>query len=1294
MDWLSTTPVLLATSLFVLQGCSFLLRRDRAAHAGCCGQLAILLASLGLTTFFLLGSGSLILSPEYAVVMAQGRAASIGLAALIVGFSIAAGLGLHVARCVKLRPSHPVPLLVLAIAFGLLSALRIHALNPADPPALRVHSYDFWWPPLLIWISICITEAALTTIRVAGTTVRAWGAVSLCLIISLEAVHRGKLDLQYADPRSLFLWYCLLVTLPFSPALGTWIFLKKLGPVRLRSLRWLNITLSIVAGTAGLLSGLFWIFQDHLFWAFRPWFLCVAWLALIGLLALAGLFRQWRAGVVQLPELRGLALIYDCVALLALVALLGGLIDLFHFGWLEPIWDLTGLILVLVVLVEVLGGGPLRLLAGHRWMQEILAAEAPLLALATTLGKGLRTLLTKAAGGARNVFKADSTATLTLKIVVVVAILVAASEIPNSGKTIVQPFTTLGFSDKDENNKDLGLLISGRIVNTLGLLRQELRPSMITLSSPGKDKEKSEVRILDTGQDTGSLQAAVKSSDFEIPGTKINIPLSWFTDLIQSPMRGLLSVRVVRGSVSLRQGGGLSLLVSSTTGETWRAPQQFPSSTSPGEPSGSPSPLASNGSNGRAPPVSTEIGTLGDELAYKLVSSDVTLVKAGMTTSWQAIPPFRQGLVAWDAFNTSKDYAYLQTAISMFQEAIKIDQKFPWAHYYLGMALREDGQPGAAVLAFRHSLQASPGFYRAQLALADTLYFFESYYLEPPAELSDQSRLDKERVSEAHKARVNEAKEWRQRLIRFPPPQMPKSDLAAAYAGLARDALDSRDDGPPSLLRLARYYLTYFYAKRAEHLYAGLARAYRSDSDVNAAEGDVLDELGVLLEDTQRKSYKEPPDLSASAAAQASVWHCSALTVFREGVTPEGRIQQRYLSRSPYTQSALKYYQFALTLQLEDPVMRCNAASAAVSLGNPRPMQELEMDDHAHLQTARDLIENAKGEDMATFYRLALQELDRAIELAPDNGDALNEYAYTFWRWRLRAWNQKPPVGPEPQVAHRAEKYARDAVHLAAGKSDPTTEATVRSTLGEVLLGQARAHEAVEELQKINLVRHAVYNEMRWDAALANLCASIDDWESHRISSNEYQAGVSKAAALLEDIGTIESARETQPFTSGDHELEAARPNNVCRWNSQQPGWQTGVKDPGPRGTAVERVPDHPRYQLRGGKPAYSSYTPCAWEGVIPLVEDASDPDANPLQLHVWGGGIDRRIVVPKKSEQRDDIFLTGAPRATHHYYFAQLEDTDTVPVSYVYPIETFANASDGRCSKNFINLIFVPTHE
>ena len=1302
MDWIRTTPLFLATCLLALQGCIFIRWRNQARYMRCSGHLAILLASLGVTTFFLVGSDSLILSPEYAVVMAQGRAALIGLAALILGFSVAAGLGWYVAGCAKSQPSHPFWILTFSAAVGFLSILRINVLNPNDAAALQVHSYDFWWPFLLVWFGICFSEAALATIRVDELAVRVWGALSVCLVIFLEGVHRANLGLQYADPFSQTLMYCLFPTLPGWLALGTWLFLKKIGPMRLRSSRWVSISLASAAGAAGVVSGLFWIIQPQVSWVLKPWFLCSVWLAIVAVFALVRVFEARRTGALQVTAINSLTLIYYSVSLLALIAVVAGLMDLIHFGWLEPLWDLTGMTLFAVLLVELLGGGPLRSVTGHQWVKKILAAEAPLLAFAGDLGQTLRAALSKIASSAKNIFKADSLATMALKVLVVVAILVAASEIPNSGKTVVQPFTTLGFSDKDENSKDLGRQISDRVVNTLGLIRQELRPSMITLSPLTGGNAKSEIRILDTGQDTSSLDASVKSSDFEIPGTKINIPLSWFTDLIQGPMRGLLGVRVVRGTVQLGPEGKLSLLVSSTTGETWRAPEPFstsPSSASANDPKDPAAGICSMTSNNGSSQISQlpgQIAALGDELAAKLVSSDPALIEAGMTTSWRAVEPFREGLVDWDAFNTRNDYVCLQSSISKFQQAIKIDQAFPWAYYYLGMALRQDGQPGAAVLAFRHSLQASPKLYRAQTALSETLYDFETYYLPPPAVLlpSSSISIERDRKSRAHQARAKEARELRQRLIRFPPRRMPRSELAAAYAGLALDALDSRDsdDALPGEPMLAHYYLDYFYGKRAEHLYAG-------DPNANVAEAYALDGLGVLFDSTVQTSHKDPPELPADvpgSTAEAARWHCSVGTVFFEGIGPEGQIVQRFLSRSPYSGSALKYYLRALALQPEDPVIRCNYASAAYSQGNLQPMMDLDMDDHAHLQTARDLIDVAtKDEHMASYYRAALAEFEEAIKLAPDNAEALNEYAYSFWCWRLRTSDQKPPAGPEPEIAHKAELYSRKAVNLVDGKSDFLTQASYRSTLGEVLLGQARAEEASKELEKVKIESsaHAIYDEIRWDTALAYLCAFDDDWINRRISDAEYEGGISKAANLFKEITMTESSREDQPFTtSNDHELEGARRHNVCVWNSQQPGWQPGRGNaPGPRGTATEQVPEHPRFELQGGKPTYSTTKPCAWEGIIPAVTGVEDDSIIGLQIHVWGGGVDKRLTLPKGSEQPDDIFLTNAPRSTFHYYFAQLENAAQVPVSYVYPIETFDNMGDGACPRNYISLTFTP---
>jgi hypothetical protein len=91
--------------------------------------------------------------------------------------------------------------------------------------------------------------------------------------------------------------------------------------------------------------------------------------------------------------------------------------------------------------------------------------------------------------------------------------------------------------------------------------------------------------------------------------------------------------------------------------------------------------------------------------------------------------------------------------------------------------------------------------------------------------------------------------------------------------------------------------------------------------------------------------------------------------------------------------------------------------------------------------------------------------------------------------------------------------------------------------------------------------------------------------------------------------------------------------------------------------------------------------------GVISSAYDSNGKALkNRVQLHVWGGGVDQRIWID--DQVKDDAFLTSQPRATHHYYFAQLKDAAGKPISKVYPIETFAEPS-ASCQKNLINLTF-----
>ncbi|HME31312.1 MAG TPA: hypothetical protein VKG65_01030 [Terriglobales bacterium] len=273
-------------------------------------------------------------------------------------------------------------------------------------------------------------------------------------------------------------------------------------------------------------------------------------------------------------------------------------------------------------------------------------------------------------------------------------------------------------------------------------------------------------------------------------------------------------------------------------------------------------------------------------------------------------------------------------------------------------------------------------------------------------------------------------------------------------------------------------------------------------------------------------------------------------------------------------------------------------------------------------------------------------------------------------------------------MAHTAEKDARDEVRLVAGNPSRMLQAEVRSTLGEVLLGQGRPHEARDELKSIHLEEYTAYDEIRWDTALAYVCAGDNDWHEKRITKSDYLDTITQAISSLDQIRSLEANRETQPFTTDAHALDARRPSNVCEWDKNQPGWQ-GIE--APHGTAVENVPNPATFELEGGNPSYHSLPPCTWEGVDFSITGAGENEATKMRVHIWGGGVDQRVEI-HTGPATDHVLLTDKPQNTHDYYFAQLEleNDDRTPVSYVYPIETFDPLPDKTCPKNAISLNFV----
>jgi tetratricopeptide (TPR) repeat protein len=1273
MEWMSTAVMLMAISLVTLQGILLYARsgKDKTATRYA-GILNLLLAISAFSAFFLFSTGALILSPEYGVLLAQGTTAQIWSLASILGISIGMGLALHAARDSRKRKNRLRWLVAAGLIVGIVTASRMQALNTLSPSPFQIRCIDLWTYPFIVWIVLCLSEWIFTSLRVEHRLGRVCGALSLLTGFALTVTYRAQLRFVYADSYTIVLWRkTAWLGVPGVMSILTWILLNQFVQKKKTRSKVARFSFALLAGVVGLwtaaLWGRAWTRWIPVFWKWKPTprdFALLVWGAwLFALILLFGLwlYRSWRRGEAgPFPDVGRPGYADDVIAALAIAAFFASIFDLSHSIRLDPVWDLAALILSWVVLLEIIGDYPLGFVC--RCVVDKLQTVNTLLGRALSL---FGTLVSWVVKPFRELFRGGKeTVSGFAKIVVVVLLIVVASEIPNAGKTIVLPFSTVGLPDSD---KGLGDVVSDRIVNTIALAGQDLQPDLLVLAEDGKAKW-----VPASSEHGNDLNAETANSNLPIPGTNVSIPLGLFLTPIEKPMRWLLGVRVIKGSVQ-REGGKYVLLASSSTGQSWR--------TETG--------AVDNKDLNKDP----SLQGLADQLAYKIVTSDPALFKLGMTSSWRALQAFSDGLKKRREFEQTEDYGLLTDSINLFRTAVQEDPGFAMAHYRLGLALLDDGQPLAAVDAFRKSLSVRPTFVTGHIALAQALFDFESYYYPLPAALADQRQFIPEDS-------LSKAQELMQHVILDLRVESSFADRAAAYAGLCRNEIvqhSSTDKKPPDF---PSQYVEFFYCKRAEYLYSKLSPALRADPRTKDGEALVLYLLGKILD---QNTVQEAENYTASYAdisdlPQPKDWRCSSKSYEPQG---DGKIYPRTPLLSTYLQAAGKYYRQALTILPEDPEILCGSATASLPVDKGQEMLRLYSNDQAHFSLAEGFAQagdeqvfdtdegRSKFDGAAMFYRRALDEYEQAIEIAPHNVDALNEFAYVSWRWRLVSVGKDGSVGPTASILHQAEEYARRATRLTEFGTARTLHAEIQSTLGEILLAQSRPYEAIEVLHEIvysngnnqpepRSISHAVFDEIRWDLAEAYLCAAY----GHPDPTPEMLTDAANAVPLFDTIRENETYRERR-FLTMPHMLDAIRVHPVCRWAPE---------------TAVEGSPhpEGPVFELE--KTDYSHRTPCAWVGVFAdAVEEGGKPinrEDEHLYLHVWGGGIDQRISV---GEPRDDVWLSSKPRETRYFYFAQLEKkradgTALDPVSKVYPFETHGN--ENECQQNLIWLKFKRVHD
>jgi len=1231
MGWF-THPLVLVLAILLLAQASHNLKREQPApYVRWFGALTLLMVAFGCILYLLLMSGALVLSPEFGLVLVRGSVARVAAQVLIACLAIGAAIGWHTARLAVGSKPRLALLVGLGVTLALLSVAPLFvldALNPQDAPAHRVYRYDIWWPPLLIWLSWCAVETTLTALKMESRQIRIWLVTVFVTALAYYALREPQ-PIYLATvgfPNSVWLWkMALAMLLPFNMGLGTWLTLR-LREVQPNQGRWKRIGVTLIPAGLGLISVAYSWYKVDVVPVFLPWLVWIGWFLLLALVAANRLYRAWRAQPGSVPQGSRPVLGFS-ILLLAFLVLSLTLPHIAYLSSSNPVSVFTVVALSWVVLAQAILPGPLRLLAQWTLVQDIRTAESPL----RHVWERLCTLLTDAGkaiwSSIKTIFSEGSWPVVLLKALIAIVAIIALSDIPHAGKTIIQPFK-VSIKDKESASDRLGQITSDHLQLALMTLQQDLQLEDIEI---GTSKQKTSTAKFVPPAETGA-SAFATSPALEIGPVKV--PVSLIAGWVQSPMRAFLQIRVIDGTLYEDGMQHYSLLVGSTDGTSWKV---------------------SNDSDTGA----KSIARLADLLGLQIMQTDARSTAVPRTD--KAFDAFRAGLAAWRNFKNQDNWDALTSAIHKFREATQEDPMFALSHYRLGVALLDDGQPGLATEAFRAAVKADPALVAGRLALATTLVSFDSFYKAPAAAQAPTSSGSANRDQEAHGLLLQ---------VVDSASAVSGRNLASAYYGLCRLASKRNE-----------HQLAYFYCQRAVSLYAKLRVSQGAEQQSRTDEATVLNEIGVILGNVDPRVVSLNED----------DWHCSAATI--DKLEEDGEIRGRQLRKSPYSRAALHYFESAIELSPDDPIILCNRATTAYGIGDRGPMETLNEDAAAHLQLASEYSQQANSYTTSAdpdsadperpwfaraYYRLTLNEFHQAAygESKPTavnqyQFDAMNGYAYTFWQWRLKAPKESAEYLSSDD-AEWAETYARQALLLAANKPE-TIQAMARSALGEVLLALARPNEAIEVLHEAleQAPRHSLFNEIRWDLAQAYICAAENDKQAH-VPLKDARGRGQQALPLLKGIRQDEQKREFRPFTDLRTLIDLGFYQPVCARNK-------------------DGTPEYPiksiaatngvQYDLHEGRPKYGSNAGlCDWAGVDGYAIDTKDRKVSSLWLHVWGGGVNSHI----RADKKDVVGLGYEPRNTRWHYFAQLEDKTFQPVSEVYAVETKRN-----CLHNLATLVF-----
>jgi tetratricopeptide (TPR) repeat protein len=955
--------------------------------------------------------------------------------------------------------------LVVGLVVGIWCSTRLFPIK-FDAENTQVYFFDLWWPPFLIWLTLCAT--ALTT----GALVR--GANFYHIVLCSGAAAASVIGLwparihPFADPQAATVWnYALVVLIPTSLVVAA-----------SRSLNTATKTVSSYAEKAFLAAALITgVTLGTLHNRVSAVWGVVAFSALLVVFSGPGILRSlWKVMRMDAGSTRTLAgnpgRHRTYATLCSALIIIAGVAGLVYVPFGDKSIAAWAVVLAAAAIGDLFAGTIRGVASLGRSGAGYVFHHLPAIAERTL--KFISRLVSF------NSFWAGA-----VTILAGIAVLIALSEIPNAGKCIIEPFKV---TRDNARNPVMGEDLADRVVNALNEIKQLSRPERVFFWDSNHDGKESLTSFRFTAVDTSDesvKSALMKSNDLQIG--PVRVPLSLFISPVQEPMRALLRVRRITGSMQQTEQGYL-LMAGSSDGQSW----QEMAAPSPGD--------SRAGAGGDAP--APDVDAACERLALRIAGSEPTFADLGMSQSWNAYVAFRNGMKKWRSYVTANDLSELLLARDAFHEAFIADQGFSLAYYYYGLSLLRLGETRSAISAFRDSVAANARFVGGSLALAYTLFNFEKNYQQDTA--AARGVID-DSAARAKARKVEAARIWR-KVLNDPPIKTSISERRAARAGLCLYAFDAElpEPGNPSFF-LSSYYCALADAEnRGEP--GGMTTAEKT------IEGGVLSRLG------RSQLYHGNGDYPSRAT-----WNCGVTTI--ASISADQSVK-RYLFRPDDGRAALAYLRRAIAVSPETTFYRCLAANIVLASSNdPSEMNGLSNESISHTELAflaasragrmvyaqKDLREQA-----AYWYKFGLAEYEQAIELDPTSIYALNMSGYTFWEWYVD-WRQGWVVqGPTHNDAISAERHARDALKLSAARSQYEL-APIQSTLAEVLISDGRYREAIEVLETLEgkLPQIPVYNEIRWELAMACQCS-----------------GRSKDASnLLSKIIAVESRSDFAPFS-------------------------------------------------------------------------------------------------------------------------------------------------------------------